>query len=43
MTRRLSRWLFFLALVVAVILPRLALAHDLFPGFLELRASSDST
>ncbi len=43
MTRRLSRWLFFLALVVALILPRLALAHDLFPGFLELKASSDST
>ena len=43
MTTRLSRWLFCLALVVAMILPRLALAHDLFPGFLELRASSDST
>ena len=36
----LRRCLLPLAVVVALLLPRLASAHDLFPGFLELRATS---
>jgi len=43
----LRRWLVALVVVVAVVVegmqPRLVLAHDLFPGFLELRATSTST